>query len=243
MHLKLRVVNPLAWVAVILQPVMFSGIALVLFVHAGGAHVAFAVLGGGLVGLWAATLFDAGLSIDAERLNGTLEEIACSPSPLLAITAGKVAASLSTAVLSFIACVALALVVVRVNLLLDLPLFVPSLFLTLLGFYSFALVLAPLLVMWRFGPGFLNAFEIGLYLLCGFMFPVGVLPPLVQSVSSLLAPTWSIAAMYGAAQEGAVPSAWWLVSIGLVGVNGLLALLLFARVMNNLRRSGQLAMA
>lgn len=242
-QLRLRVVSALSWFAVVLQPVIFSAVALVLVTGAGrGAHVGYAVLGGGLVGLWGATLYNAGLDIDAERWNGTLEEICGSPTPLAAIMAGKVAASIVVAVGSFVACLVLAFAAFGVSLRIDPLPFAVSLLLTVVSFYSVGLILAPFLVLIRLVAGLVNALELPLYLLCGFMFPVSVLPQWVQAVSMALAPTWAIRALYASAGE-ATPDypSWWLWTVVLLVVNAAISAGLFRLVDRRVRVTGQLA--
>jgi ABC-2 type transport system permease protein len=242
-QLKLRVVSPLSWFAVILQPVVFSVVALVLVTGTGHReHVGYAVLGGGLVGLWGATLYNAGLDIQAERWNGTLEEICGCPTPLAAIVAGKVAASIAVAAASFVACLAVAYLGFGASLRLDPLPFAASLLLTVASFYSVGLILAPFLVLIRLVAGLVNVLELPLYLLCGFMFPSSVLPGWVQPLSAVLAPTWSIRAMYASAGEAAPHYlTWWLAMLALLVVNAAVSAALFRLVDRRVRVTGQLA--
>jgi ABC-2 type transport system permease protein len=242
-QLKLRVVSPLSWFGVILQPVIFSVVALVLVVGTGHReHLSYAVLGGGLVGLWGATLYNAGLDIQAERWNGTLEEICGCPTPLAAIVAGKVAASVVVAVVSFVICLAVAYLGFGAAPRIDALPFAVSLVLTMLSFYSLGLILAPFLVLIRLVPGLVNILELPLYLLCGVMFPLSVLPGWVQALSTVLAPTWAIRAMYASAGE-ATPQypSWWLAVVALLLVNAAVAAVLFRMVDRRVRVTGQLA--
>ena len=242
-QLKLRVVSPLSWFAVVLQPVIFSAVALVLATGSGQrGHVAYAVLGGGLVGLWGATLYNAGLDIQAERWNGTLEEVYGSPTPLAAVMAGKVAASILVAVGSFAACLVVAAAAFGVSLDVDPLPFAASLVLTVVSFYSVGLILAPFLVLIRLVAGLVNALELPLYLLCGFMFPLSVLPLWVQAASGALAPTWAIRALYASAGE-ATPDypSWWLWTAALLVVNAGISAGLFRLVDRRVRVTGQLA--
>jgi ABC-2 type transport system permease protein len=244
-QLKVRVVNPFSWFGVIVQPVVFAVIGLVLFTTSGRTHGAsYAVLGGGLVGLWSATLFNAGYDIESERWTGTLEELFGSATPIGVILAGKVAASLVPALASFVLTLAVALVAFHqvVSVVAPVPLAV-SLLLTFAAFYVMGFLLATVFASVRITGGFTNSFEIPLYLLCGFMFPASVLPGWVQPLSWALAPTWTIRAMYAATGQGGPASyaAWWAVASALIAANALLARLLLRVVRTRLRVSGELA--
>jgi ABC-2 type transport system permease protein len=241
-QLKLRVVNHLSWFGVIVQPVIFSVIALILFVTTGHSeHANYAVFGGGLVGLWSATLFNAGLDIQAERWNGTLEEICGCPTPLAAIVAGKVAASIIVSLVSFVVCLAVAYVAFGIVPRLDPLPFAASMAMTVVTFYSLALILAPFFVLIRLVAGLVNVFELPVYLLCGFMFPLAQEPGWVQALSKVVAPSWAIQSLYAAVGEGEQHYAFsWLMSGVLVVVNAGISYWLFRKVDARVRVTGTL---
>src|SRR5260370_29371182 len=87
--IKRRIFLTWSWVQVVAQPLLFAGIALVLFQMSGHTErLTFAVLGGGLVGLWSVTLFNGGYGIQTERWAGTLELLFACPTPLYVIVVG-----------------------------------------------------------------------------------------------------------------------------------------------------------
>jgi len=114
-----------------------------------------------------------------------------------------------------------------------------------LSFFCIALTLTPLFALWRWAFSMLNGFELGIYVLCGFMFPVAVLAPWAQGVAGFLAPTWAVRALYASTlAEGPHNFAtWWLATVGLSLAYLAGAYFLYALVERRARMSGQLALA
>jgi ABC-2 type transport system permease protein len=91
----------------------------------------------------------------------------------------------------------------------------------------------------------INGFELGVYVLCGFMFPIAVLTPWLQGLGAVLAPTWAVRALYASTlAEGPHDFvAWWLVAGALSVAYLVAAYFLYALVEREARVSGQLALA
>jgi len=72
--MRLRVVSPFAVLAWLFFPTIFAVVGLYVLSRptAAGPQLAYAILGGGLVGYWAIAYLDGGLSIQNERWSGTL---------------------------------------------------------------------------------------------------------------------------------------------------------------------------
>jgi len=82
-------------------------------------------------------------------------------------------------------------------------LFVISVILSVIAFISFGLIVAPIFVM---NPGiraWQNAMEFPVYVLCGFLFPIALLPGWTNPVSFLLPPYWAAVALHGTSTGGA----------------------------------------
>src|SRR5260370_13717961 len=87
-----------------------------------------------------------------------------------------------------------------------------------------------------------NGFEFGFCILCGFMFPVTLLPAWAQGFAALLAPTWATRALY-AATTSAGPhdfGASWLAALGLSAAYIIGAVFLYPLVHKRARMSGAL---
>jgi ABC-2 type transport system permease protein len=244
--LRLRVVSPWAYLNWLVFPLIFAAIGLFVLTSSGYTRVAYGVLGGGVIGFWTATYIDGGQSIQDERWQGTLEQIFAVPTPLYVIVIGKICASLLLGVLSFIPTVALAYIGFH-TVLPDIdPLrFAVSLWVMSLSFFVLAVTLTPLFAAWRWAFTVLNGLELGVYGLCGFMYPVSQLPGWLQPVSYALSPTWATQALYAAAGQpssvGMTTS--WLVVLALSAVYLAFGFFLYRFVDARARVSGELALA
>jgi len=113
------------------------------------------------------------------------------------------------------------------------------------SFFIIAVALTPVFAMWRWAFTVLNGLELGVYGLCGFMFPVTQLPHWLQPISYALSPTWATGALYASASSS--PSGdianWWLVALGLSAVYLALGVVLYRFVEVRARVTGELALA
>ena len=245
-NLRLRVVSPWAYLNWLVFPVIFAAIGLFVLTSSGYTRVAYGVLGGGVIGFWSATYIDGGSSIQDERWQGTLEQIFAVPTPLFVIVVGKILGSLLLGVLAFIPTVALAYFGFHATLpAIDPGRFAISMGILSFSFFVISVTLTPLFAVWRWAFTVLNGLELGVYGLCGFMFPVTQLPQWLQPVSNLLSPTWATRALYASAANGTgVDIAHsWLIARGLSGIYLVLSIPLYRLVEIRARVTGDLALA
>ena len=246
-QMKLRVIEPFAYLNVIFFPLVVTAIGLfMLSPHTHAERVAYAILGGGLIGFWSVTYLNASNDIDGERWTGTLEQIMGAPTPLVAIVLGKMVSTMVVGLVSFLPTIALAYLGFRRTLPpIDILPFIISLVTTMVAFFSLGMALAPMFTLARWVFPLINGLELLVYVFCGFMFPIGQLPGWVQAVSWFLPPTWSVRSLYAAAGEpvGHNYVAWWSASILLSALYLGLSLLFFRFVERRARVSGQLASA
>jgi len=245
---RLRVISPWAYLNWFVFPLLFAAVGLYVLSRPGasGSHLVYGLLGGGLIGYWSVAYIDGGNGIQDERWNGTLEQIFGTPTPLFVIVLGKVCGGLLFGLLAFIPTAALAYFgfnAVFPNL--DAWRFVISLGVLTLTFFCIALTLTPLFALWRWAFSMINGFELGVYVLCGFMFPIAVLTPWLQGFAAVLAPTWAVKALYASTlAEGPHDFvAWWLLAGALSLAYMVAAYFLYMLVEREARVSGQLALA
>lgn len=189
---------------VLFQPIMIALLGLWMLQGKGADAAMFVVVGSGLTGLWSSLLFISGGSINAERWSGTLEAMVAIPTPFEVIVFGKnlanVVQSLSSMVLGYF----IAAYIFNYSLEVQQPyLFFISVLLSVFAFISFGLVIAPVFVM---NPGvraWQNAMEFPVYILCGFLFPIALLPGWTTPISYLLPPYWAAVALHGTSTGGA----------------------------------------
>jgi len=242
---RLRVVSPWAYLNWLVFPIIFATIGLFVLTSSGYARVAYGVLGGGIIGFWSVTYLDGGNSIQEERWNGTLEQIFAVPTPLFVIVIGKILGSLLLGLLAFIPTVALAYFGFHAALPgLDPFRFAISLGILTFSFFVLAVALTPLFAISRSAFTVVNGLELGVYWLCGFMFPVSQLPEWLQPISYALSPTWAARALYASAStspSGDITS-WWLATLGLSTLYLVASVVLYRFVEVRARVTGQLAL-
>jgi ABC-2 type transport system permease protein len=246
--MRLRVISGFAVMGLVVFPLIFAAVGLFVLSRPGTSATqwTYGVLGGGLIGYWGIAYLDAGNSIQLERWNGTLEPLFGVPTPLWVIVLGKVCGGLVWGMLSFVPTVGLAYLGFHAVLPhVDAINFVLSFGVLTLSFLAIALALTPIFALWRWAFSMINGFELGTYVLCGFMFPVTILPGWVQTISALLAPTWATKALYASTTtEGAHDfAAWWALSIALSLAYLALSLVLYRVMEDRARVSGELALA
>jgi len=246
--MRLRVVSSFAILAWLFFPFIFAVVGLYVFARPGSAtpQLVYGVLGGGLIGYFGVAYLDGGLSIQDERWNGTLEQIFAVPTPLWVILLGKVLGSILWGMLSFVPTIAVAYFGFHALVPhLDAGRFAVSFSVLSFSMLAIALALAPLYALWRWALPMFNGFEFGFCILCGFMFPVTLLPGWAQGAAGVLAPTWATRALYASTTNSGSHDflAWWLAAVGLSVIYVAGAMFLYRLVDRRARMSGELALA
>jgi ABC-2 type transport system permease protein len=189
---------------VVFQPIIIALLGLFMLKDKGAEYAMFVVIGSGLTGLWSSLLFISGNSINNERWQGMLETLVGVPTPFEVIVFGKNLANVIQSLLAMVIAYILAAFFFGYSLHLDQPgLFVISLVLSVFAFISFGLTISPVFVMYRGIQQWQNALEFPVYILCGFLFPVLLLPNWTTPISYLLPPYWAARALHGTSSGGA----------------------------------------
>ena len=203
MSLKQTVMDAFVIFTVLVQPLIIAMLALWMLKDKGNEYVMFVVVGSGMTGLWSSLLFICGNSINVERWSGTLETLVGVPTPLEVIVFGKNLANVFQSLASMVVSYVLAAVFFGYTLRIDQPiLFVISLLLTIVSFISFGLIIAPIFVMNPQVQQWQNALEFPIYILCGFLFPIALLPGWTTPLSYLLPQYWAARALHGTSTGG-----------------------------------------
>ena len=184
--------------AIIFQPMIIAVLALFMLKDKGGDYAMFVVVGSGLTGLWSSLLFVSGNSINVERWTGTLESLVGMPTPFEVIVFGKNLANVVQSLLSMVSSYTLAAVLFGYSLSLTQPLlFFITLLISMFAFICFGLTIAPVFIMYRSVQQWENAMEFPVYIICGFLFPIALLPNWTTPLSYLLPPYWAAVALHG----------------------------------------------
>lgn len=215
---------------VIVQPLIIALLALWMLDAQDGTKAIFVVIGSGMTGLWSSVLFISGNALNGERWSGTLEMLACTPTPLWVITVGKNLANVVQSLLSMILGYGLAVLLFGYRMEIQQPLlFTGSLVVGMFAFICFGLLIAPIFIANRAVQQWQNAMEFPVYILGGFLFPIALLPGWTTPISYLLAPYWTAYALQGSA-NGSLSTEQILLSWLIMTVLGVIYLLIAARI-------------
>ena len=188
---------------VFVQPLVIALLGLWMLGRQGGDSGIFVVVGSGLTGLWSSLLFIGGNSLTGERWDGTLEPLVGAPTPMVVVIFAKNLANVLLSLGSMLASYVLASALFGYPLQVQSPLlFVISLALTVWAFVCFGLVLAPIFVVSPAVQNFQNGLEFPVYILCGFLFPIALLPGWTTPLSYLLPPYWAAQALHATSSRG-----------------------------------------
>ncbi|MDN5356886.1 MAG: ABC transporter permease [Candidatus Methanomethylophilaceae archaeon] len=172
-----------------------------IFLSSGGTSiegpvVLQAVLGGGVLGMWANSLFSSSSSVSFDRINGTFEPMLGSGTRIIYVLAGRSLWSTLIGLLNAFAVFAIAEVMFGAGMSIHDPiLFFLTLLMTMLSLSSVGLLISTLFVLTRKGGTISSVLEYPIYVMSGALVPISMLPGWMQSVSRILAPTWGVDAI------------------------------------------------
>ncbi len=191
----------------VLWPLFFATVAFFMF-RAGGKPDAliYASLGAAVMGIWTATSVVAGSALQRERWYGTLELLVAAPThfSLVLLPVGLATASIGTY------CMASTLlwgrVVFGIGLTIDHPfLFALAMPATLLSIGALGFLMGVSFARYRNSWSLGATMEYPVWLVCGFLVPLSLLPSPVRPISWVLAPTWGMRAIRQSALGGGSP--------------------------------------
>jgi ABC-2 type transport system permease protein len=201
MQLKLRQTSVFDSVLSIIWPLFFAtSIFLVYRQQADQAVLLSAAIGSSVMGVWTAATTTAAGSLQSERYQGTLELLVLSPRSF-ALTLVPLTLSMAT-----IGLYALVATMLWLRFVLGVPLAIqdPVGFgiaglATALATAAMGYVLALSTVRYRSAWAVGAAVELPVWLICGFIVPLGQLPAWVADIARFLPITWAVEAVHAAA--------------------------------------------
>jgi len=207
--------------------------------------IAFVVLGSGLWNLWGAIAFSSAGDINRERYSNTLSMIFSAPADFRLIWLGKIFGNTILSLCSFFISVIFALALYRIPIrIYSFGLVILALFLTVVSFIVISIFVAYLLTLSRRTTLFMNCLEFPFILICGFAFPVELLPIPVMYLSYVFPPTWAVKLLRSSLAIGApdfmVILIWLLVS---TTIFILLSSILYKSIFRQVKILGTLDMA
>lgn len=189
----------------IIAPFVLAMVVLMLYREPSPEAVLYAVLGGGMMGMWGNTLYASGFSIQSDRWWGTVEAVFSAPSPLIWIIGGRTIWNALIGIINGLFVLLAAMVIFRTPLeVADMGLFLLAFVLTLLSLASLGMLFSAVFVLTRSAQVLTNGLEFPIYVGTGSMFPIFLLPYWSHPLSYSLGPTWGIDAIRYAALPGYV---------------------------------------
>ena len=246
-QLHVRTLNLLSLALFVIQPAVFTAVGMLLAHAAGNAmpDLVYSVIGGGIMGMWSGLVFSSTYDITGDRLYGTLELIIGSPTSLTTIeairTLTNVLAGVSSLSLAFVA----ALAIFGYSLKgINFWGAIISILLLLFAMWCIGIFLANFLAWSRLSGGFVDYIEMPIAFLCGFMYPIRVLPGWLQILSGVLPIRWALQAMNESLlwnHDWSFLVTHWAVTVGLSVVFIVITRWLQDKVHDSIRVSGELS--
>lgn len=198
---KLQIVQSLSRATfrfcIIVQPLIYTFILYMMYKDSGQPnYVNYVVLGSGLSSLWSSICFSSAGDLERERHMGTLENLFCSPTKFTTIMLGKILANTFLGLSGIVLSLIFTKVFFNEKLYIShLGLFSIASIMTAFSFVAIALVICPIFTLSKNARALMNCLEYPVFILCGFVFPIDMLPSFIRPLSYMLAPTWAVKIM------------------------------------------------
>ena len=227
----------------VLYPLFFATTAFLVF-RAGTSPrtLIYASLGAAVMGMWSSVSTSAGSAMQRERWWGTLELLVAAPRHFSLIMFPATLGLATVGIYNLVATLLWGHFVFGIPLIVEHPLlFGLSVVGTVLAFGGLGLLFAVSFVRFRAAWVLGNFFEYPVWLICGFLVPLALLPEWVRPFSWVLAPTWGMNAIRESALGGShLPDL--LVCLGLGAAYVAFGVLVTDRVLRDARARGSLSL-
>jgi ABC-2 type transport system permease protein len=229
-----------------ISPLIFATLAFFLFNSGGGTAgqtLLYVALGAGMMGVWSTTLFGCGGAIAWQRWEGTLELLVNAPSRYDYILVGQTFGAVVLGFYGIVATLAWGVLLFGMPVQATYPLILPlSLVAAIVSLGSLGMLIATTFVLYRHANALGNLLEYPIWLIAGLLVPVATLPIWVRPLSWLLAPTWGMEAIRGAATGESPPIFAILMCFVLAVVYYVLARVTLVFVLAKARRDATLSL-
>ena len=194
LQMKQSFARPMFRFCLICNPIVNTIFLYEMFLTKGtDAFLYYVVLGAGLMGIWGCICFSSVGDINRERWSGTLPIIYAAPGGFGLIVFGKVLGNTVMSLLTFVISYVTAGVISGQWFgIVHIGYFIASVILMISCFVVVSLCFAYIMMLSRKTELYMNLIEIPLVFICGFTFPVEILPGWAQCISNMLAPTWAV---------------------------------------------------
>ena len=245
--MRVRTLNFSALSLLLIQPFTFSAVGMLLSRAAGNdvPDLIYSVIGGGIMGMWSGIVFISSYDISGDRRSGMLELIVGSPTPLSSVAAIR---SLTNVLTGF---ANLLLVFLIAAAIFDFSFRNANLWGTAISFllllfsmWCISIFLANFFAWSRISGSFVEFLEMPVAILCGFMFPIRVLPSWMQFISGFIPVRWALEAMNESLIGSTNPSfllEHWGFALGISFITLAISSVMQKKVQNIIRINGELS--
>lgn len=243
LHFKMLSQSAFDGFLAVLWPLFFATVAFFIYRHGtNGAALAPVALGAAVMGVWTATSVSASSALQRERRLGTLELLVAAPTHLAFVL---LPVTLATSTIGLY-CIVATLLWARFLFGIHVPVAHPLPFglgilgiVVTIGALGFVLAVAFVRSRRAWALGALTEFPV--WLVCGFLVPLSLLPGWTRPLSWALGPTWGMRAIHAGAFGG---SAWADLGVcfGLAFLYVTVGALLLERMVDAARRQATLSL-
>ena len=227
----------------ILWPIFFATVAFFMFEAGGDPNaLVYAALGAAVMGIWTATSVAAGSALQRERWYGTLELLVAAPAHFSLVLLPLAFATSAIGVYCMVTTLLWGRFVFGIDLVFEQPfmlaLAIPA---TVLSIGALGFLIAVSFARYRTAWALGSLTEYPVWLICGFLVPLSLLPGWVHPISYVLAPTWGMRAIRESSTGGTpLPDAATCLLLGATYVA--LGVLITESVLRAARRSASLSL-
>jgi ABC-2 type transport system permease protein len=243
LQFKMIMRSPFDGIGNVIYPLFFATTAFFVF-KAGSSPrtLIYASLGAAVMGMWSSVSTSAGSAMQRERWWGTLELLVAAPRHFSLVLFPSTLGLATVGIYNLAATLLWGRFAFGIPLTVDhWLLFCLSIIGTVLAFAGLGLLFAVSFVRFRAAWVLGNFFEYPVWLICGFLVPLSLLPGWVRPISWVLAPTWGMNAIRESALGG-TPLPDLLLCLGLGAVYVAFAVLVTNRVLYDARARGSLSL-
>lgn len=203
-QLKMQAQSGFTILVAVVQPLIFASIAMA-DQQAGNRTLPllYYALGAGIMGIWSTVVFGCGGALSWQRHQGMLEPLVMAPAPLVLVLLGITLGVATVGLYSMGATLLWGWLVFGAHVhFVDPVAFVIAAVATVLALGLLGLVLGSSFVLYRNANAISNALEYPVWLVCGLLVPLSLLPGWTHPLAYILAPTWGVQALRTAALGG-----------------------------------------
>src|SRR3954471_2397338 len=243
LQFKMIMRSPFDGIGNVIYPLFFATVAFFVFQSSQSPRTLIcASLGAAVMGMWSSVSTSAGSAMQRERWWGTLELLVAAPRHFSLLMLPSTLGLATIGVYNLAATLLWGRLAFGIPLTITHPvLFALSIVATALSFGGLGLLFAVSFVRFRAAWVLGNFFEYPVWLICGFLVPLPLLPDWVRPIPWVLAPTWGMTAIRESALGG-TPLPDLLLCLALGSAYVALGVLVTNRVLYDARSRGSLSL-